>query len=425
MDTNIDKSSDDDKSEKSSTLCMGRSKSSSSPSPSPSIKKDNLPFFSWLRSPSHEKGLEIEKNLLELGEIPINDSTKFQMVDVVTLSDPSRVIHSIILDEQGVQDNAEKRKNIIFCHGFGAGLAVFFRNLKSITLGIDNSRIYAFDWLGMGLSSRPEFPKFDPLSASNNPSPSIKQAIDFFLDSFEDWRKQQAGLNKFYLVGHSMGGYLAALYALKYPERVEKLFMVSPVGLPEPSDPLLSLEYAITGHKIPSLIKYMWNANYTPQWLCRILGPFGPKFVQKYVEARFKSLESIHKFPFTQYLYHILTDKASGEYSLNALLAPGAWAREPLHNQLAQIKMNTIFIYGSRDWMDYRHAEQAAEKMTVPTKIIQINDADHQLYLDNPKEFNQVIIDEINNDITTTDISIEITTEITTNNLNDQEKSSN
>lgn len=56
----------------------------------------------------------------------------------------------------------------------------------------------------------------------------LGKAVDFFLDSLEEWRQQQDGLEKFTLIGHSMGGYLAALYALRHPQRVEKLILASP-----------------------------------------------------------------------------------------------------------------------------------------------------------------------------------------------------
>ena len=35
------------------------------------------------------------------------------------------------------------------------------------------------------------------------------------------------------MAGHSMGGYVSTCYALRYPEEIHKLLLLSPVGVPE------------------------------------------------------------------------------------------------------------------------------------------------------------------------------------------------
>jgi cardiolipin-specific phospholipase len=52
------------------------------------------------------------------------------------------------------------------------------------------------------------------------------------VDALEEWRIKR-GLDKFTLLGHSLGGYLAVAYALKYPGHLNKLILASPVGIPE------------------------------------------------------------------------------------------------------------------------------------------------------------------------------------------------
>ncbi|KAF8976065.1 hypothetical protein BGZ52_008331, partial [Haplosporangium bisporale] len=113
---------------------------------------------------------------------------------------------------------------IVICHGYGAGLGFFYRNYHSLSQ-IPNAKIYAIDWLGMGGSSRPDF-KFKH-SSKTPVNDVVKQAEDFFISALEELREVQK-IDKMILIGHSLGGYLSAVYALKHPERVEKLILASP-----------------------------------------------------------------------------------------------------------------------------------------------------------------------------------------------------
>lgn len=55
-------------------------------------------------------------------------------------------------------------------------------------------------------------------------------AESFFITALDKWR-QQMGLEKMILMGHSMGGYLAATYALQHPEQIQHLVLVCPAGV--------------------------------------------------------------------------------------------------------------------------------------------------------------------------------------------------
>lgn len=84
------------------------------------------------------------------------------------------------------------------------------------------------------------------------------------------------------------------------------------------------------------------------------------------------------------------------EYAFGALLTPGAWAHRPLMNLLPELSIPTIFMYGAQDWMPIEAAREASAKMTKARTVVhQISNAGHHLYLDNPDEFNEVIIGEI------------------------------
>ncbi len=57
--------------------------------------------------------------------------------------------------------------------------------------------------------------------------------------------------------------------------------------------------------------------------------------------------------------------------------------------------MPTTFIYGSSDWMDYRHAVKVAPFLKVPTKVAVVDRAGHHMYLDAPEGFNHALMVEL------------------------------
>lgn len=274
-------------------------------------------------------------------------------------------------------------QNLVIIHGYGAGLGFFYKNFEPLSR-VKGWQLYALDMLGMGRSSRPPF----KIKAKTREK-QITEAEDWFVDSLEEWRAKRK-IDKFTLLGHSMGGYMAVAYALKYPGRLNKLILASPVGIPEdpyavkadmpePDTSTLANEFtqdqetesavhhdssaslsdnnnflnarsnaekaeqAANSNRIPvdsnnpaprkplpKWLTYLWDANISPFSFVRWAGPLGPRLVSGWTSRRFSHLPAGEAQALHDYAYSLFRLRGSGEYALAYILAPGAFARSPL-----------------------------------------------------------------------------------------------
>jgi cardiolipin-specific phospholipase len=165
----------------------------------------------------------------------------------VTLSEPKRYLNTLTIKSTAPSSDAPPPA--VLLHGYGAGLGFFFRNFPALArwAGMRGTSVYAVDWLGMGRSARVPF----RIRAKRDDIPGrVREAESFFVESLEEWR-ERVGLEKMTLIGHSLGAYFSTVYALRYPERVHKLLLLSPAGVPrDPSNTVPSremLDRQITG----------------------------------------------------------------------------------------------------------------------------------------------------------------------------------
>ena len=100
-------------------------------------------------------------------------------------------------------DSNETKPKLVFIHGYGASGAMFWSVMKPLS---EHFHVIFVDLPGMGGSTRVPF-------FCKTPS----QAKEFFTGYLEDWRVAMGNLRGFYLAGHSFGGYVAGIYAHKYP----------------------------------------------------------------------------------------------------------------------------------------------------------------------------------------------------------------
>ncbi|PWA87923.1 1-acylglycerol-3-phosphate O-acyltransferase [Artemisia annua] len=217
-------------------------------------------------------------------------------------------------------NSKEGAPTLVMVHGYAASQGFFFRNFDALA---QHFKVIAIDQLGWGGSSRPDFT-----------CKSTEETEAWFIDSLEEWRKAK-NLSNFVLLGHSFGGYIAAKYALKHPEHVQHLILVGPAGFSAESDKserLTKFQETWKG----AVLNHLWESNFTPMKIVRGLGPFGPNLVRKYTSARFgqystgEVLAEEESTLLTDYVYHTLAAKASGELCLKHIFSFGAFARSPL-----------------------------------------------------------------------------------------------
>ena len=204
---------------------------------------------------------------------------------------------------------------VVMTHGMGAGLATFYRNFDDLTMMNGGRRVLAFDWLGMGRSSRPRYPKRNAVFPQNFAA-NEADSVEWFVESMESWR-QSMEIDQMDLVAHSMGGYFCTLYALRYPEHVRRLILVSPCGLPSMPESSASQPQALVPtdtHQTKELRELspkenqglreiwaqiciaLWRWNITPQDNLRLAGPLIRNMTKRCVETRYAQVPELLPF---------------------------------------------------------------------------------------------------------------------------------
>ncbi|CAB4251879.1 similar to Saccharomyces cerevisiae YGR110W CLD1 Mitochondrial cardiolipin-specific phospholipase [Maudiozyma barnettii] len=312
-------------------------------------------------------------------------------------------------------------KHLIFVHGYGAGLGFFIKNLEHMPLVDNQWCIHAIDMPGFGFSSRPKFLfQYGKTSAT--------EVNDWFHTRINRWFEKRSLLDKpqsNIVVAHSLGAYIMALYANKYPTHFKKLIMCSPAGVCHSKNIIQDkLNQRIQKHanlNPPWWYSKLWDMNFSPFAIIRNSGPFGSMITSGWSYKRFKrfplqelSPSSLSKQQFEllhKYTYSIFNRPGSGEYLLPFVLGCGGVPRDALEEtifknindpELFKAKCDWVWMYGENDWMNKDGAQNISNNMNniygnKKSKVIIVPGAGHHLYFDNYPFFNQEVVNEMEN----------------------------
>lgn len=108
------------------------------------------------------------------------------------------------------------KEPLLFLHGIGGHLEAYAKNVLPLS---DRFHTIAYDYVGHGLSE--------------------KKVLDYTPHVFVDQLTEllaALGLGKVNLSGESLGGWVTALFAVRYPERVNRIMLNTAGGIPITTD---------------------------------------------------------------------------------------------------------------------------------------------------------------------------------------------
>jgi pimeloyl-ACP methyl ester carboxylesterase len=167
-----------------------------------------------------------------------------------------RALRMAYLDVAAAEPNA---KTVVLLHGKNFSAAYWERTIAALTQA--GFRVIAPDQIGFGKSSKPDAYQYSFAGLAQN----TRQLL------------RSLSVERAVVVGHSMGGMLATRFALLFPEAVEKLVLVNPIGLEDygalvpyrPVDFWFQRELAATPEKLreyqkTSYFDGKWRPEYEP-----------------------------------------------------------------------------------------------------------------------------------------------------------------
>ena len=202
--------------------------------------------------------------------------------------------------------------------------------------------VFAPDTPGFGLTARPDWMR------------DMSDYVLYFRDLLDT-----LGLEKVTLVGHSLGGWMAAELAVWYPERVEKLVLTNAAGIRVKGSPIADL--------------FAMNA-------------------QEVMMACFDDFAAAAPLMPAE----LNVDYMIGQYRQLTTLASLAWnpSYDPkLERRLARITCPTLIVWGEHDRLIPPVYAEAFQRAIPGSEVAMLSGTGHMPMFEQPQEWSRVIVE--------------------------------
>ncbi|CAN5754707.1 alpha/beta fold hydrolase [soil metagenome] len=236
------------------------------------------------------------------------------------------------------------KPTVILLHGLGASAESWQLTIPALS---QNYHIIAPDQVGFGKSDKP----------------LLKYRVGTFVD-FLDKFMAELKIEKAHLVGNSMGGWVAALTAIKYPNRVEKIVLADAAGIVPATvntDEIYQLNNS-TRDEIRANLKLIFA---TPA---------------------FQNNEALVDQFMTQRVL------ANDGYTINQIIESIKRREDFLNDRLGEIKKTTLIIWGKQDGLLPVSDAEIFKKGIAGSELIVFDNCGHVPQFEKALDFNKAVL---------------------------------
>lgn len=326
-----------------------------------------------LEAPRRRKYLELERQIF---------LQKFQPDEIVSndlVISPRDFIHYTV-----VRKVAETPDNVlVILHGFGGFGAVFYRLIEELA---PHFFILLVDLPDMGFSSRQNEPLF---SDTDSAIEYFASRIHVFVDLMN--------LTRFSLMGHSIGGLLAAHTFERIHQRVERLYLLSPAGFNPAGDPAFARRKEEMMKRSSFFTRCIWK-HFEKKLYQDKESPFDviwmPMRAKKWLIRKYWNSPRFKMTPEESRLFYkiqayFLSLPQYGERCLGYLLHYGINSPRPIIDVLVRQKEHlgkVSIFFGETDWMDTEASRARLEENQLEVPFHVVANSEHQLIFQNPRD---------------------------------------
>ena len=258
--------------------------------------------------------------------------------------DPMPPAQVVDVREQKIQYyEAGQGDVVIFLHGLGSNSQDWVQNLGPVA---KKHRAIAIDQIGFGHSSKP--------------------LLDYSIATFSEYLlgfMQALNIPRASLVGNSLGGWVAADFAIRHPEMVDQLVLVDAAGL----KPDLDVPILPQGLNPGTLL--------------------GARRVWKFLEANKRwTTEDLSLDAFERHM------NIGDHLTIAAVLVNMLIGGEFLDSKLGSVQAPTLLIWGQGDILIPAAYAERYEKGITNAKLVTIKNASHLPMMQKPRDVNKALL---------------------------------